>query len=110
MINIEEACQVNCTTGDRLATPLGTFIDSIVEAVYVPDLNLWVIRVIRKHPRLSGLLVVKVDTEGVRFTSLCWFPLDLPVNNLAVSSLSRVAIGCRDGRILLLDADLSSLL
>ena len=56
-------------------------------------------------------LVVKVGHEGVlRFASLCWFPPDLSDNGFAVSPLSQVAIGCDNGRVLLLDINFSSLL
>jgi WD40 repeat protein len=110
-MNAEEVYQVNCVTGDKLAMPLGMFIDSIVEGVGVPGSNLWVIRVNRKQPSLSGLLVVKVDIDVSFVSGLFAGSLpDLPVITLAVSSLSRVAVGCENGRVLLLDIDFSSLL
>jgi len=110
LTNAEEIYYVHCVTGDKVSVPLGMFVD-FDAGVRVPDLDLWVVCVSRKRPLLRGLLVVKVDHNGeLCFVSLCWFPPNLPVIGIAVSSRSQVAVGCDDGRVLLLDINLRSLL
>jgi WD40 repeat protein len=102
--------QVDTTTGDTLSMPLGLTTCAPIEGVQVPNLNLWVIRVDRRQPSLNGLLVVKFDKDGfLHFRPLCWFP-GLTATSLAVSSLSRIAVGYKNGRVLLLNVDFSSLL
>lgn len=111
LISADKIYQVNYVTGDTLSIPVGMFIETIAEGVRVPDgSNLWIFRADRKHPTLSGLLVVTVDSNGVcHFFPLCWFPPSFTLARFTIISLSRIAVMSKDEHFLLLEIDFSSL-